>query len=364
MTRNKWLGTGIVAVVAVGISVWAFYPSSSAQQSAPDAQKGKKGGGVIQVVTVPVRIAEVLQTYQALGTANANEAITITSKVTGVVRSINFTEGQLVAKGHILVELDDREAKATLASAVADEATARANYDRAAQLAASGNSPKATVQTLESTWQGAQARAEAARARLADLTIRAPFAGRLGLRRLSAGALVSAGTLITTLDDISVIKLDFSVPEIHISRIKAGAAIVARSDAYPTRPFQGFAKTVDSRVDPVTRAVEVRAEVPNPDGTLQQGMLLTVTLVLEKRDAAMLIPEEALVPIGEDQFVFVVENGKAAQKKIIIGERQRGSVEVREGLARDAKVIVGGLLRLRDGMVVREAQGNQPLQGS
>lgn len=362
MTKNKWVGA--VAVVAIAIGAWAFYAGSSAQQSSPDAQKGKKGAAITQVVTVPVRIAEVQQTYQALGTANANEAITITSKVTGVVRSINFTEGQLVTKGHTLVELDDREAKATLASAVADEATARANFDRAAQLATSGNSPKATVQTLESTWQGAQARAEAARARLADLTIRAPFAGRLGLRRLSAGALVSAGTLITTLDDISVIKVDFSVPEVLISRIKAGAAVVAHSDAYPARPFQGFAKTVDSRVDPITRAVEVRAEVPNPDGTLQQGMLLTVTLVLEKRAAAMLIPEEALVPVGEDQFIFVVENGKAAQKKIVIGERQRGSVEVREGLSPDAKVIVGGLQRLREGMTVREAQGVLPMQGS
>jgi len=361
MTKSKLLGA-VIVVAAAGIAAWSFYGSSAKQ--APESQKGKKGAGVMQVITVPVRIAEVQQSYQALGTANANEAITITSKITGTVRTLNFTEGQMVQRGHILVELDDREAKASLASAVADEATAKANYDRAAQLLTSGNSPKATVDTLRSTLEGAQARAEAARARLADLTIRAPFAGRLGLRRLSVGALVSAGTLITTLDDSSVMKLDFSVPEILLSRVAAGAEVLAKSDAYPTRVFKGIARTVDSRVDPVTRAVEVRAEVPNPDGLLQQGMLLTATIVLERREAAMLIPEEALVPIGEDQFVFILDGGKAIQKKIVLGERMRGSVEVRGGIDKDARVIVGGLQRLRDGMTVRETQGVLPMQGS
>lgn len=362
MTKSKVLGA--IALVAAGIAGWLFFGGSSAQQSGADQQKGKKGGGIVQVVTVPVRVAEVQQTYQALGTANANEAITITSKVTGMVRAINFMEGQVVPKGHLLVELDDREAKATLASAVADEATAKANYERAAQLATTGNSPKATVQTLQSTLDGAVARAEAARARLADLTIRAPFAGRLGLRRLSVGAYIAAGTLITTLDDVTVMKLDFSVPETILSRVRPGADVLAKSDAYPDKVFKGVARTLDSRIDPITRSVEVRAEIPNPDGFLQQGMLLTATVVLEKRDAALLIPEEALVPVGEDQFVYVLEDGKASQKKITIGERMRGSVEVRGGLAKDAKVIVGGLQRLRDGMAVRETQGVLPMQGS
>ena len=359
MTKSKLLGA--VVLIAAGIAAWSFYGSSAKQ--APE-QKGKKGAALIQVVTVPVRFTAVQQSYQALGTANANEAITITSKLTGTVRSINFTEGQIVPKGHILVELDDREAKATLASAVADEATAKANYERAAQLATSGNSPKATVDTLRSTWEGASGRAEAARARLADLTIRAPFSGKLGLRRLSMGALVSSGTLITTLDDVSTMKLDFSVPETLLSRVQAGAEVVARSDAYPGRIFKGVARTVDSRVDPVTRAVEVRAEIPNDDGTLSQGMLLTVTIVLAKRDEAMVIPEEALVPVGDEQFVYVLEDGKAMQKKIVLGERLRGSVEVRDGLSKDAKVIVGGQQRLRDGGAVRESQGVLPMQGS
>ena len=362
MTKNKWISAAVL--IAVGVGAWAFYPGASApQQTAPAQQKGKKGGPVL-VVTAPVRVTELQQTLEALGNANANEAITITSKVAGVVQKINFAEGQLVPKGYVLFELDSREARATLAAAVADEATARANYERSAQLLSSGNAPKATVQTLQSTLDGAQARAEAARARLADFTITAPFAGRLGLRRLSAGAFVPAGTLMTTLDDISLIKLDFSVPETLMSRVQASAKIVARSDAYPGRAFEGIVRTVDSRVDPATRAVEVRAEVPNADGTLQPGMLLTVTMTLEKRGVSLLIPEEALVPEGEEQFVFVINNGRAVKRKIVIGERRPGTVEVHEGLGQNERVIVGGIQRLRDGVPVREAQPINPQQGS
>ena len=364
MNTRKWL---VAIVIVIGaIAAWALYPKTPATQQAPTEaqQKGKKGAQAVLVVTAPVQVSEVQTTFEALGTTNANEAITITSKVTGVVQKINFIEGQVVPKGHLLVDLDSREMRATLAAAVADEATARANYERAAQLLTSGSAPKATVQTLLSTLEGARARAEASRARLADFTITAPFSGRLGLRRLSAGALVSAGTVITTLDDLSVVKVDFSIPETLISRVKAGAKMVARSDAYPAHAFEGITRTVDSRIDPQTRAVEVRAEIPNPENTLRAGMLLTVVLTLDKREAALLIPEEALVPEGESQFVFVIENGRATKRKVVIGERQRGRVEVREGLSSKDSVIIGGVQRLRDGVQVRETRSAVPLPNS
>jgi membrane fusion protein (multidrug efflux system) len=358
--------TWIIAVVVVGgaAAAWTLYPTLSAtrhgaEQAPPKA--GKKGA--VAVVTVPVRIAEVQQSYDALGTANANEAITITSKVTGIVRSINFTEGQTVQKGHTLVELDDREAKATLASAVADEATARANYERSAQLLPSGSAAKATVENLRTALDGAQARAEAARARLADLTIKAPFNGKLGLRRVSAGALVTSGAIITTLDDVSIIKVDFSVPETLLSRIASGAKITGRSDAFPDRIYEGTVRTVNSRIDAATRAVEVRGEFPNTEGTMQPGMLMTVRLSLAQRVGAMLVPEEAMVPIGLDQFVYVVENDRAVMKKVTIGERLGGFVEVRDGIAQDARVVVGGVQRLRDGIEIRETRGNGLAQG-
>jgi len=355
------LVVALVIVIGGGV-LWAYYPTLSGARQAEQTKAGKKGGSVA-VVTAPVRIAEVQQAYDALGTANANEAITITSKLTGIVRAINFTEGQIVQKGHVLVELDDREAKATLASGVADEATARANYERAAQLLASGSSAKATVENLKIALDGAIARAEAARARLADLTIRAPFTGKLGLRRVSAGALVTAGAVITTLDDVTLMKVGFSVPETLLARVSAGAVVSGHTDAFPGRTYEGVVKTLDTRIDPVTRAVEVRAEVPNADGTLQPGMLLTMRLTLAQREGAILVPEEALVPNGLDQFVYVVESDRAKLTPITIGERQGGLVEVRRGLTKAARVIVGGTQRLRDGVQVRESRTNSLAQG-
>lgn len=345
-----------IVIVVGGAALWAYYPTLSATRAPQQGQTKAGKKGAVTVVTAPVRISDVQQHYDALGTANANEAVTINSKVTGIVKSINFSDGQVVEKGHTLVELDDREAKATLASAIADAATAKANYDRAAALLLSGSSAKATVENLKIALDGAQARAEAARARLADLTIRAPFAGKLGLRRISVGALVTSGSTITTLDDVSLMKVGFSVPETLLSRVVAGAPITGRTDAFPGRTYQGVVKTVDSRVDPVTRAVEVRAEIPNTDGSLQPGMLLTIRLTLAHRDGSILVAEEALVPNGLEQFVYVVENNRAVRKPITIGERIGGFVEVRTGLDKDARVVVGGTQRLRDGVEVREAR--------
>ncbi len=344
----------IAAVVLIaGLGAWTLYPTFSVPKDA-DVQKGKKGGGAVFVVTTTPKISDVRQSFEALGTAAANEAITVTSKVSGVVAKINFIEGEFVEKGRVLVELENRELRATLNSAIADESAARDNYERSAQLLTTGNAPKATVQNLQTTLEGSRAKAEAARARLADLSIIAPFSGRLGLRRVSVGSLVTSGTAVTTLDDVSVMKLDFSVPEIMVSRLQPGAKINARSDAYPGREFEGVVKTVDSRVDPITRAVEVRAELPNSDGIIKPGMLFATTLTLDKRDGSILVPEEALVPIETSQYVFVMADNKAVQRKVQIGERLNGFVEIRSGIDASSRVIVGGLQKVRNGVEVRE----------
>jgi membrane fusion protein (multidrug efflux system) len=211
--------------------------------------------------------------------------------------------------------------------------------------------------------QAAEARAEATAARLADMTITAPFAGKLGLRRISVGTLIQAGTMITTLDDTSIIKMDFSIPETLLASVAPGQTIDAHTDAFPDRHFIGTVRTVDSRIDPTTRAFEVRAEIPNADGILKPGMLLTLDLTLAKREAALLIPEEALVPQGDKQYVFVVQDGKARRREIEIGTRMKGTVEVRRGLAADATVLIGGTQRVRDGSAVRTGDGPQGGQG-
>ena len=307
----------------------------------------------IPVVTASARVGPIVQTYGAIGNASANEAVVITAKVPGLVKAINFKEGETVEAGTILVELEFRELRAMAAAAEADVRNARQNYDRTVRLAKTENAPQARVDELKATLEAAEARAEATRARLADMTIVAPFSGRLGLRRISVGTLIQAGTTITTLDDMSVIKMDFSVPETLLAAVQPGQAVEAHTDAFPDRTFAGTVRTVDSRIDPATRAFEVRAEIPNPDGTLKPGMLLTLELTLARREAAVLIPEEALVPQGTKQFVFTVEDGKARRREVEIGTRMKGTVEIRSGIEGDAVVLVGGIQRVRDGTPVR-----------
>jgi len=342
--RWRWAAVAALAVAVVLIGRWWLSGGSNGRDEAERA---------IPVVTAPARLGPIIETYGAIGTATANEAVVITSKVTGLVQSINFKEGEVVPAGRVLVELDSRELKANLLAAQADVRNARQSYDRTAKLAKSQNAPQARVEELQAALESAEARAEATKARLADMTIVAPFAGKLGLRRISVGTLIQQGTVITTLDDTSIIKADFSVPETLLAAIAPGQSVEARSDAYPDRSFPGAVRTIDSRIDPATRAVDVRTEIPNPDGTLKPGMLLTLQLTLAKRDSAVLIPEEALVPQGEKQYVFAVEEGRARRKEVQIGTRMKGTVEIRSGLDASAVVLIGGTQLVRDGSRVR-----------
>jgi membrane fusion protein (multidrug efflux system) len=197
---------------------------------------------------------------------------------------------------------------------------------------------------------------QAAHARLADLTITAAFAGRVGLRRVSEGSLVSPGTLITTLDDLSIIKLDFSLPEALLAHISPGLEISATSIAYPGHQFHGKVSSIDTRVDPVTRSVMVRALVPNGDSMLRPGMLLSVVLT-QQPTQALVIPEQAVVSEQSRQFVYVINNALAEKREINTGRRLPGVVEVLKGLTENEIIVVEGIQRLHDGVsvnVVRE----------
>jgi membrane fusion protein (multidrug efflux system) len=199
-----------------------------------------------------------------------------------------------------------------------------------------------------------EARVAAAKSKLADTYIRAPFAGRVGLRRVSLGALINPGTVITTLDDTTTIKVDFSVPDINVAELREGQTMLATTTAYAGRKFEGRVTSVDTRIDATTRAVSVRALVPNRDGALKPGMFLTVELAKEQRKA-LVVPEEALVPEQARQFVYVMTGGKVAKREVRLGRRQPGSVEVSGAVAEGDRVVIEGTLKLRDGAAVQEA---------
>jgi membrane fusion protein (multidrug efflux system) len=307
----------------------------------------------VGVLTETVRQEDFAYELEALGTAKANEAVEITSKVTNLVTAIRFREGEQVRRGAVLVELDSVEARAELLAARAGLAESQSQYQRSQELFATQALSQSQLEQLASTLSASQARVTTAESRLADTVIRAPFDGRTGLRRVSVGTLVSPGTIITTLDDTRVIKLDFSVPETYLAVLAEGLPLTARSIAYPEREFSGQVTSIDSRVDPTTRSVAVRAELPNSGGLLKPGMFLTVRLS-EKRAPVVMISEQALVPEEGRQFVFVVSDGRAEKRQVTIGRRKPGQVEVTSGLAAGEVVVVEGTQKVRDGGPVRD----------
>jgi membrane fusion protein (multidrug efflux system) len=175
----------------------------------------------------------------------------------------------------------------------------------------------------------------------------------VGLRQVSPGALIQPGTAITTLDDTSRVRVEFSVPEVHLARIRVGSGVTARSAAYGQRRFQGEVAVIDTRIDPATRSIRVISEFDNPDEALRPGLFLTVELVLEERERALLVAEEAIDPVGDRSFVYVVRDGRARRQEVKLGLRLPGEVEVREGLNAGEPVVVRGIQRLRHGAPVR-----------
>jgi membrane fusion protein (multidrug efflux system) len=337
-------------------------PVSSAAPTAPAgaANASPTGQGAspsfsqmpLAVVAVPVREARLTLEAEALGTAGANESVDVTAKTSNLVTAVRFAEGQQVRRGQVLVELDGREAQAELAIAEAALSESRSQFNRSRELYTTQALSEAQLEQIEATLKANDARVAFARSRLSDTIITAPFAGRVGLRRVSVGSLVNPGTVITTLDDTSMIKLDLTIPETMVSSVEAGREIVARSVAWPGEDFAGKVSSVDSRVDPTTRSVTVRALLPNERAMLKPGMFLTVRLARGSSNA-LLVPEQALVPEQGNVFVYVVRDDSRVEKRQVrTGERRVGEVQIVAGLAVGEQVVTEGTQKLRDGAPV------------
>ena len=357
MPHKPNLAAPISITVAVIAVAWAIYASQHkpAAGAEPAQSGGMRNSAPAFVSIAPVRSERLSQKLEALGNARANESVDISSKISNVVTAIMFRDGERVKRGQLLVQLDSAQALADVAAAEAALAESDRIYNRSQELMATDALSKAQFDQLEATLKANRARLAAANARLADAVIRAPFSGRVGLRRVSVGTLISPGDVITTLDDTSVIKLDFSVPENFLSSLREGLAVRATAPAFPGRAFAGKVASIDSRVDMNTRSVTVRALLANEDGALRPGMFLNVSLANDERSALM-IPEQALAPEADRQYVYVVNDGKAERREVRIGGRSPGSVEVLAGLTAGERVIVEGTQKVRDGAPVRTTE--------
>lgn len=311
-----------------------------------EAQEGPR------VVVSAAQIKAFPLSAEALGNARANEAIEIRPEITAAVVEILFEEGQTVATGDVLVRLESSEPLANLAAAKAALVDSASQYGRAQELFKTRVVSESQLEQLEAQRDADLAAVNAARARLDHTVIRAPFAGQLGLRRVSLGSIVDPSTVITTLDDTSEIKLDFNVPEVFLSRLAPGLTVTAHSAAWPDEQFRGVVSAIDTRVDPGSRTVTVRALMPNTDHRLRAGMFLTVTVLKEDVEALM-VPEQAIVPERSNQYVFVVGADNAVERRRVeTGRRRPGEVEIIEGLAPGERVITEGTQKVRPGQQV------------
>jgi membrane fusion protein (multidrug efflux system) len=322
----------------------------------------------VPVFTAFLQKAPFSDRIEALGTLRANETVSLRSSVTETVTKVSFEDGQRVEKGDVLVEMTSGEEAALLEEASSTYEEAIQQYDRIKPLADQGAASGSTLDQRRREMETAKARLAAVKSQISDRIIEAPFSGIVGFRNISVGALVSPGDVITTLDDDSVMKLDFSVPETYLSTLKVGLAVKARSVAFPGQEFEGTIASIGSQVDPITRAIAVRAMIPNDKKLLKPGILMTVTLVKDERQVVM-APEEALIQEGGRSFVYVVaRNGEAAnvrKAEIKIGARGDGAVEVTDGLVAGDEIVTHGTLRIRDGQAVvvsASGQGGESLQ--
>lgn len=314
------------------------------------AQPQETGPGVV-VATAELRSFPLAA--EALGNARANESVDIRPKISATVIGILFEEGQSAAAGEVLIKLDNLEQIADLAAARAALVDSDASYQRSKELFESNVVSKSQLLQDEAKKIAAEAMVSVAESRMAETIVRAPFAGRIGLRRVSLGSLVGPNTIITTLDDTDVIKVDFDLPEVYLSRLSPGLTVRARSAAWPKQAFIGVVASIDTRVDPVSRTVRVRSVMPNEDGRLRPGMFLTVTLLKDSVEAIM-IPERALIPERSTQYVFVVDdNQRVERREVQIGRRRPGEVEILDGLTAGERVIVDGTQKARDGQLVK-----------
>jgi membrane fusion protein (multidrug efflux system) len=372
----------VVAFALGGAAMWYFTREGGAGNGAPAVGNAAgrppaaggfgAGGGRPQaqppLVTVGrAKSDSIFDVVEALGTALANESVTLTAKVTDTVRRVNFEDGEYVEAGAVLIELTNQEEEALLAEARANLDDAESQLRRLTDLSSRGLTSASELDVARSRAGASQARLNSIVARLRDRLIQAPFAGVLGFRQVSPGTLLSPNTTITSIDDISIIKLDFTIPETFLGVMSPGAKIVAKSASFPGRDFEGTVRTVGSRVDPVTRAITVRAHIENKDRSLRPGMLLTVEVVTAER-TALVVPEGSVFQVQNRAYVYRVDGDTVHQQQIEVGGRRFGVVEVLGGLEEGDLIVVEGIIKLREGARVRyeaaEAAISERSQGS
>lgn len=352
-SRHPLLIIFIAAATALSYGVFSKLQQAPAGGGQGMMRGGPGGMGQISVTVALVSRQMLADDVESVGTAQANESVNLTAKVSDTVTAIHFSDGDFVEQGHVLVELTNTAETARLSEARTAEAEALRQYERLQNLIESNLISQTDLEEARTRWQTANARLEGVIANMDDRLIRAPFSGMLGFRNISEGTLVTPNTVITTLDDVSVIKLDFNIAEVFLAQLEQGATVKANSIVYRGTNFEGVVRNIGSRIDPVTRSVQVRAEIDNSEGKLRPGMLLTVGLVLNERETVV-VPEQAIIPSQGRQFVFVVDEENVVRRvEVELGRRRPGLAEIVSGVVPGQRVVTQGVAQVRPGQPVR-----------
>ena len=354
--------TLLVYLFAAGIlagGLWFGFPEWFGGSVVVDGSTEARSPAAPPVIVAEAVTAPLVDAFEALGTVRANESVEIRANRADTIEHVHFEDGAEVKADTLLVTLRSAEERAALAEAVATLEERRLAAERAKRLLDREMGSVRDHEQAAAALAAAEARVLRWQAAVADLEVRVPFAGTLGFRQVSPGAYLQPSTVITTLDDLSVVRLDFTVPESWVPHLRPGLRVDATSIAWPDRRFEGVVQTIATRLDPTTRSATVRARLPNPQRALRPGMLLKVT-VHRGAKSVLQVPEEAVVPLGREHFVYRVDvDGVAQRIAIRLGRRRPGRVEVVSGLTAGDRVVIEGIVRVRPGAKVRVVESRR-----
>ncbi|MGE8619597.1 MAG: efflux RND transporter periplasmic adaptor subunit [Achromobacter spanius] len=358
--KKAVLLAAVAAGLAAGAALGVFVPRWLAPGATPPAQSAARPvatpAAPVRVEVATVKEIPFARGLSAVGSLRSDESVVLRPEVAGRIQSIEFKEGQPVARGQVLIRLDDSVPRAELAQARANLTLAQSHYRRAVELQGKGFVSQQARDESASTLKVQEAAVALAQARLDKMTISAPFAGIVGLRSVSVGDYVNQGQDLAPLEAIDPLKVDFRVPEMYLSKVRMGQQLTLRLDALPGQERQGQVYAVSPLVDAGGRSILLRATVANNDAVLRPGMFARVQLLFNQ-DKALVAPEAALSPSGETQYVYRVKDGKAERREVTIGERREGRVEILTGVAVDDQLVVAGIQRVTDGAAVNVVGG-------
>lgn len=351
---------GLVGLMILAVLLRIAFAGDGASGGGPGGPGGGGRGGGQLVSQATVEAREFSDSLRVLGVARGRRSVNITSNTSQLITRVLFRDGQTVAAGTPLVELRAQQEAAGVAEARAAVLEAEREYERYSTLAERGFAPRMMAEQAETSLARARANLRAAEVQQGERVIRAPFAGTLGLTTVTPGTLINPGAIITTLDDVSVIRVDFPVPERFVATLSSGTPITATADAYPGETFTGRIAQLDTRVDETTRAITARAEFANPGGRIRPGTLMRVSIQQGRRSAPA-APESAVQYEGQGAFVYRIargERGTNAQRvEVTVGAVENGFVEITEGVDAGDRIVGSGLNRIQPGAPVRVEDG-------